>query len=170
VIGAGISQQLIRRVGVRAVAVAGLVFATVGMLVLTGLPVNGSYVSDLLVGLLPMSIGMGLVFVPITLLATTGVPAEDAGLASGLFNTAQQVGGSLGLAVLSTLAASKTADVLAGGGSLTRAARLDAQVAGFHVAFWGSAILLATGAVVLVLRLRRRDVEAIDVEATPVPA
>ena len=74
------------------------------MLWLTGLPVHGSYVSDLLVGLLPMSIGMGLTFVPVTLLATAGVAAEDSGLASGLLNTSQQVGGALGLAVLSTLA------------------------------------------------------------------
>ena len=70
------------------------------MLCLTQLPVHGSYVTDLLVGLMPMSIGMGLVFVPLTLLATSGVSADDAGLASGLFNTAQQVGGSLGLAIL----------------------------------------------------------------------
>ncbi len=69
---------------------------------LTQLPVHGSYVTNLLTGLVPMTIGMGLVFVPITLLGTGGVRADDAGLASGLFNTAQQVGGSLGLAILST--------------------------------------------------------------------
>jgi predicted MFS family arabinose efflux permease len=170
VIGAGIAQQLIRRIGVRLVAIVGLVLATGGMLWLTGLPVDGSYVTDLLAGLMPLSIGMGLVFVPITLLATSGVAPEDAGLASGLFNTAQQVGGSLGLAVLSTLAANKTADVLASGGGLSHALRLDAQVAGFHVAFWGAAILLATGATLLAVRLRRRDVEAIDLDANPVPA
>ena len=77
-------------------------------------PVHGTYAGDLLPGLLPMSIGMGLTFVPITLLATGGVDDNDAGLASGLFNTAQQVGGSLGLAILSTLAASQTTDLLNG--------------------------------------------------------
>ena len=77
------------------------------MVVLTQVPVHGSYAADLLPGLLPLSIGMGLAFVPITLLGTGGVGDDDAGLASGLFNTAQQVGGSLGLAILSTLAASK---------------------------------------------------------------
>jgi predicted MFS family arabinose efflux permease len=105
VVGAGIAQQLIRRLGVRNVAVGGIAIATAGMAVLTQLPGHGSYAGDLLTGLLPMSIGMGLTFVPITLLGTGGVTGDDAGLASGLFNTAQQVGGSLGLAILSTLAA-----------------------------------------------------------------
>ena len=91
------------------------------MLVLTQLPVHGSYAGDLLVGLLPMSIGMGLTFVPITLLGTSGVRGEDAGLASGLFNTAQQVGGSLGLAILSSLAASQTSSVLHGTGAAAAA-------------------------------------------------
>ena len=91
-IGAGVAQQLIKRVGVRNVSIAGIALAAAGMLVLTQLPVHGSYVSDLLVGLLPMSLGMGLTFVPITLMATSGVSDDDAGLASGLFNTAQQVG------------------------------------------------------------------------------
>ena len=112
-IGAGIAQQLIRRIGVRNVgARRGRLLAAAGMVVLTQLPVHGSYVGDLLAGLMPMSIGMGLAFVPITLLGTSGVKPDDAGLASGLFNTAQQVGGSLGLAILSTLAASQTANLL----------------------------------------------------------
>jgi predicted MFS family arabinose efflux permease len=89
VIGAGIAQQLIRRVGVRNVAIGGIAIATAGMALLTQLPVHGSYVGNLLIGLLPMSIGMGLTFVPITLLGTGGVSRDDAGLASGLFNTAQ---------------------------------------------------------------------------------
>src|ERR1700749_2746631 len=108
-IGAGIAQQLIKRVGVRNVSIAGISLASIGMFVLPQLPVHGSYLGDLLPGLLTMSLGMGLTFVPITLMGTSGVSEEDAGLASGLFNTAQQGGGSLGLAILSTLAASQTA-------------------------------------------------------------
>ncbi|MHB1571642.1 MAG: MFS transporter, partial [Solirubrobacteraceae bacterium] len=111
-VGAGAAQQLIKRFGVRNVGAAGISIASAGMLYLTQLPVHGSYVGDLLVGLVPMSIGMGLAFVPITLLGTSGVGDDDAGLASGLFNTAQQVGGSLGLAILATLAASQTTSVL----------------------------------------------------------
>src|ERR1700760_2682267 len=152
VIGAGISQQLIRRFGVRNVSMAGIALAALGMLVLTQVPVHGSYVSDLLTGLLPMSLGMGLTFVPITLMGTSGVRDEDAGLASGLFNTAQQVGGSLGLAILSTLAASQTARVLDG---TSPAAIVAARVSGYHVAFLAAAIMLAAGAVIMTVALRR---------------
>jgi EmrB/QacA subfamily drug resistance transporter len=166
VVGAGIAQQLIKSLGVRWLTVLGLVIATGGMILLTGLPVNGSYVSDLLLGLVPMSIGMGLAFVPITLMATSGVDAEDSGLASGLFNTAQQVGGSLGLAVLSTLATNHTTGALGDG-----VAPPLAQVEGFQIAFVGAAILLAAGAVLMVALLRRRHMANIDVEAAaPVPA
>jgi EmrB/QacA subfamily drug resistance transporter len=167
-IGAAIAQQLIRRLGVRAVATGGIAIATVGMVLLTRLPVHGSYAGDLLVGLMPMSIGMGLTFVPITLLGTGNVKNDDAGLASGLFNTAQQVGGALGLAVLSTLAASHTASLLHGGTGT--AARFAALVSGYHVAFAGGAVVLGTGAVLLALGLRRRHVVGIDLTAAPVIA
>src|SRR3954470_10745506 len=163
VLGAGTAQQLIRRFGVRAVPIVGMSIAAAGMLVLTQLPVHGSYVADLLSGLLPVSIGMGLTFVPITLLGTSGVDAKDAGLASGLFNTAQQVGGSLGLAVLATLAATHSASVL--GGATSPAAQASALVTGYHVAFAGAAVVLAAGALLLLVLLRRRHVAAIEVEA-----
>jgi hypothetical protein len=118
-----------------------------------------------------MSIGMGLTFVPITLLGTGGVTGEDAGLASGLFNTAQQVGGSLGLAILSTLAASQTTSLLHGAGAHTGAA-LAARVSGYHVAFAAAAVMLGAGAVILATVLRRRHLRGIDLELTPsvVPA
>ena len=170
-IGAGLAQQLIRRFGVRNVGAFGIALASVGLLVLTQLPVHGSYAGDVLPGLLPLGLGLGLAFVPITLLGTSGVREEDNGLASGLFNTAQQVGGSLGLAVLSTLAASQAARVLHGTGL---AAVQVARVSGYHVAFLAAAIMLASGAVLLVVALRRshlRDVEAaIDAGVQPVPA
>jgi EmrB/QacA subfamily drug resistance transporter len=171
IIGAGLAQQLIKRVGVKNVSTAGIALASLGMLVLTQLPVHGSYVSDLLVGLLPMSLGMGLTFVPITLMGTSGVRDEDAGLASGLFNTAQQVGGSLGLAILSTLAASQTARVLDG---TSPAAILAARVSGYHVAFLAAAIMLAAGVVIMNVALRpkhMREVErAIEAGVQPIPA
>jgi EmrB/QacA subfamily drug resistance transporter len=169
VVGAGLAQQLIRRVGVRNVALAGIVLATIGMAILTQLPVHGSYAGNLLVGLLPMSIGMGLTFVPITLLGTGGVAGDDAGLASGLFNTAQQVGGSLGLAILSTLAASQTSSLLQGHSA---AGAIAARVSGYHVAFLAAAIMLAVGALILATVLRREHVSGIDlgVAPSPVPA
>jgi hypothetical protein len=115
---------------------------------------------------MPMSIGMGLTFVPITLLGTGNVKSDDAGLASGLFNTAQQVGGALGLAVLSTLAASQTSSLLHGGAGT--AARFAALVSGYHVAFAGGAIVLGSGAILLAVGLRRRHVVGIDLTASPV--
>jgi hypothetical protein len=118
-----------------------------------------------------MSIGMGLTFVPITLLGTAGVEDDDAGLASGLYNTAQQVGGSLGLAILSTLAASHTSSLLhAAGGGASLATQTAARVSGYHVAFWAAAIMLAVGVVLMTTMLRQRDVSGLDFTAAPVPA
>jgi Na+/melibiose symporter-like transporter len=167
IIGSVAAQQLIKRVGIRNVAVAGIALAAVGMVVLTQLPVHGSYAGNLLVGLLPMSIGMGLTFVPVTLLGTSGVTGEDAGLASGLFNTSQQVGGSLGLAILSTIAASHTSGLLGGAGaSHTVAAQLAARVSGYHVAFAAAAVMLAVGALILVAALRRSHERNLDLDLT----
>jgi EmrB/QacA subfamily drug resistance transporter len=171
-VGAGLAQQLIKRLGVRRVSIVGITLATAGMLVLTQLPVHGSYVGDLLVGLLPMSIGMGLTFVPITLLGTSGVTAEDSGLASGLFNTAQQVGGSLGLAILASLAASQTSSLLH---SASGTGALAARVSGYHVAFLAAAIMLAAGAVLMTFALRKAHTREIERElatgeVVPVPA
>jgi EmrB/QacA subfamily drug resistance transporter len=171
VIGAGIAQPLTRRLGLRNLAVAGVLIASAGLAVLTQLPVHGSYLGNLLSGLLPMSIGMGLTFVPITLLATGGVRDDDAGLASGLFNTAQQVGGSLGLAILSTLAASQTSSLLASShASLNSAAGIAARVSGYHVAFLAASLMLAAGGIILAVALRPRHVRAIESELTPIPA
>jgi predicted MFS family arabinose efflux permease len=94
-----VAQQLIPRAGVRAVALTGMGTAAVGLLLLSRIPVDGSYAADVLPGLLVMSAGLGLTFVPMTLMATTNVTDGDAGLASGLFNTSQQIGGALGLAI-----------------------------------------------------------------------
>ncbi|TML07127.1 MAG: MFS transporter [Actinobacteria bacterium] len=166
IVGAGVAQTAIRRFGPRGVGVVGVSLAALGMLWLTGLPVHGHYVSDLLVGLLPMSVGMGLTFVPVTLLATAGVAPEDSGLASGLLNTSQQVGGALGLAILSTLAANHATSALADGAS-----RPAALLAGWQVGFTGGAIVLILAALTLVLALRRRDLEHVDVDAAvPVAA
>ena len=158
IVGAGIAQSLIPRVGVRGVGVAGLTLATIGMVLLTNLPVHGRYASDILVGLIPLSIGVGLTFVPITLLGTSGVSGQDAGMASGLFNSAQQVGGSLGLAILSTLAAHHASSALQAGHVTAVAAR----VSGYHVAFIAAAAMLGAGAILLAALVRRRHLEHVS--------
>jgi EmrB/QacA subfamily drug resistance transporter len=163
--GAGTAQVLVKKFGVRANAIVGMAIAAVGLFYLSRVPVDGSYAKDLLPGLLLMSFGMGNTFVPITLIATTNVDEHDAGLASGLFNTSQQVGGALGLAVLSTLAADRTVSYLAGlghqPGPQDKAAGL---VEGFQVAFTSAAILVTVGAILLALLLRSRDVANVNPE------
>ena len=146
----------------------GVLLAAAGMAVLTQVPVHGTYAGDLLPGLIPMSIGMGLVFVPITLMGTGGVKREDAGLASGLFNTAQQVGGSLGLAILSTVAASRTSNLISSHSATVIAAR----VSGYHVAFAAAAGMLAARGGDPVVGLRRSDLEACEpaIEAGVAPS
>ncbi len=164
--GAGLSQRLIRTMGVRAVGIGGMLLAAAGLLYLSRIPVQGSYLTDLLPGILVQGIGMGLTFVPITLMATTNVDQRDAGLASGLLNTAQQVGGALGLAILATLSASRTTGLLGGLGHAPSAAdRVSALVGGFQLAFLVAAVLIGTGAVIVAVVVRRRHVALIDVEA-----
>jgi EmrB/QacA subfamily drug resistance transporter len=167
-VGAGLAQQLVKRAGIRNVAIVGIVLGTAGLAFLAQVPVHGSYAANLLPGLIPMSIGMGLVFVPITLMATGGVSDNDSGLASGLFNTAQQVGGSLGLAILATLAASRTSNLLSGlHGHAATAASIAARVSGYRLAFLAAAVMLGAGAVLMAVAVRRRDVEDLDLELTP---
>jgi MFS family permease len=154
VAGSGLSQVLVRTIGVRETTTLGMLLAAFGLFMLTRTAVDSTYVGTLLPGMLPMSIGMGLTFVPVTLIATTNVGPEDAGLASGLFNTSQQVGGALGLAVLSTLAADRTASSDAPGPI--------ALVDGFHVAFAGAGILMLVGVVLLAVLVRKRDVANVN--------
>jgi EmrB/QacA subfamily drug resistance transporter len=161
--GSVLAQQLINRYGVKPVLVTGMSITAAGLAVLAATTaVDGTYLG-LLSGLLPMSIGMGLTFVPLTLVGTTNVAKEDAGLASGVFNTSQQVGGALGLAVLSTVATDRTASVLAGfGGAPSVHQQSVALVDGFQLAFLVAAALVAAGAVLTASLLRRRDVARID--------
>ena len=172
IIGAGLSQQLVPRLGARETPLLGLVLGIAGLLLFLRLTPEGSYLPDLLPGIMLTSIGMGLVFVPITLIATSGVPADDAGLASGLYNTSQQIGGALGLALISTLATNRTADELASlGRAPTALEQAEASVSGFHLAWAATATCLALAGVLLLVLLRRRDVVAVaEGEVSPVAA
>jgi EmrB/QacA subfamily drug resistance transporter len=157
-VSAGLSSQFAPRIGVRPIAAAGMVLSVIGMLLLTRLPVDGTYLANVLPSILLSSLGMGAVFMPLTLVATTGLEDEDQGLASGLFNTSQQIGGALGLAILSTIAASRTAS--AGGGDDKAA-----LVKGFHWAFAGGAVFVLAALVVMLALLRGHHVARIEAEA-----
>src|SRR5215210_2755568 len=170
--GAVTAQQLVPKTGVRPVLLTGLSVAAAGLAILgVSTQVDGSYLG-VLGGLFPMSMGMGAAFVTLTLLCTTNVEESDAGLASGIFNTSQQVGGALGLAVLSTLANDRTSGILGGlTGQPTQAQMQSALVEGFQLAFFAAAGLIAVGVLLLAVLLRQRDVERIDAgDAIPVPA
>jgi hypothetical protein len=101
------------RTGTRPLIVAGALIAAGGMYWLSRIPVNGSYLADLLPGMLVLSFGVGPMFVAVTTAANAGVPADKAGLAASLLNASQQVGGALGLAILTAVATSRTNDLLA---------------------------------------------------------
>ena len=161
ILSAGFASNFAPRLGVRPIAIGGMIVTSIGMLLLTRLPVHGSYVADVLPSLVVTSLGLGCVFLPLTLVATTGLENEDQGLASGLFNTSQQVGGALGLAILSTFAASATS----GDHGVSKSAAL---VDGFHVAFAGGAIFILVALVALLALLRRHHVEQIGAEAATV--
>jgi EmrB/QacA subfamily drug resistance transporter len=163
IVSAGLASNFAPKIGVRPVAAIGMVLTVLGLALLTQLPVNGSYVTDVLPAMLLTSLGMGAVFMPMTLVATTGLDNEDQGLASGLFNTSQQIGGALGLAVLSTIAAGRTN---AAGGAGNPAA----LVHGFHYAYAGAAVFVLVALTVMLVRLRASDVARIEAEAAGKPA
>ena len=143
---AGISSQLISRIGTRPLIVTGALIAAGGMYWLSRIPVHGSFLSDLLPGMLVLSFGIGPVFVGVTTAANAGVPADKAGLAASLLNASQQIGGALGLAIFTAIATSRTDHLLA-----AHAPVAHALTAGFQRALLvGAALLLA--AAVLGLR------------------
>jgi EmrB/QacA subfamily drug resistance transporter len=166
-----IASRTLPRFGPRVLAASGFSLASLGMLWLTQLPATSSYGFHVVPAMLMISLGMGQVFVPLSSTALLGVPNHDAGAASALVNTMQQVGGSLGVAFLNTIATSATVAYAHSHGGLTRAA----QVHGFTSAFSvGVGIMLAAALVVVTLvqspkRDRGDDDKAYDVDASPVP-
>ncbi|HSS57216.1 MAG TPA: MFS transporter [Solirubrobacteraceae bacterium] len=149
----GFSPRLITRFGARAVLLPGLLALVAGLVLLTGAPVGGDYVTDLLPALVLLGVGAGVAFPALVTLAMSGATAEDSGLASGLVNTTQQVGGALGLAVLATLSTSRSNHLLADGESAA-----SALTGGYHLAFAIGAGLVVAAIVVAALVLRSERV------------
>jgi EmrB/QacA subfamily drug resistance transporter len=155
-----LAANLVTRIGVKPVLVAGMAFLTAGVAYFTQVSVGGSYVADLLPGFLLISIGLGFSFVPISIAALAGVQPSEAGLASGLINTSQQIGGALGVAILSTIATTTTDDAVAAGDPVPVA-----LTDGFQAAFLVGAVIALVGVLVSVFIVRREDLtpqEAIE--------
>jgi predicted MFS family arabinose efflux permease len=142
-LASGASSQLFSRTGTRPVIVAGALLSSGGIYLLSRVPVDGSYVADVLPGLVIMALGFGAVFVGVTTAANAGVPPDKAGLAAGLLSASQQVGMALGLAVLSAIATSRTHNLLAGG-----TARPDALTSGYQHALLVCSLFVLAAALI----------------------
>jgi len=149
IVFAGIASQLLPKFGPKPLMVPGLVAAGLGLLFLSRITPETSYVTHILPALLVMSSGMALVFIPLTSTSLHAVSNHDTGVASAMVNTSQQIGGSLGTALLNTVAATATTTYAAAHTSLGKMVQPFAMTHGFTVAFKFSAALLFTGAVVL---------------------
>ena len=135
---------LLPKIGARIPVVLGMVLAAIGMVILTQIGVGAAYATHVLPGLVVMGLGMGLLFATCFEVGTSGVQAHDAGIASAMANTTQQVGGSIGTALLSTIATTVAANYVASGlGDPVQAA-----VHSYSVAFWVSAGIFAGAAVI----------------------
>ena len=148
---ATISPKLFVRFGTRPVLVAGSLLSAAAIYYLSRIPVNGSYLTDLLPGLLLMSLGLGAIFVGATVAANAGVPEKQAGLAAGLLNTSLQLGIALGLAIFSALATARTKERLA-----AHAGHADALVSGYSTALLTSSIFLAAAALIALRTVNSR--------------
>jgi len=155
IVASGIAQALVTKIGVRPVLAAGMLLLAAGLVYFTFISVDGTYLGDLLIGFLAIGVGLGFSFVPVSIAALAGVPPVEAGLASGLINTSQQIGGALGVAIMTAVATSRT-DSLVESGTDTPQALTD----GFSAAFWvGVAFAVASFIATFVL-LRPRELEA----------
>jgi EmrB/QacA subfamily drug resistance transporter len=154
IVASGASQALVTKAGVKPVLIVGMLLLAGGLLYFTQISVDGSYAADLLPGFLLIGVGLGFSFVPISIAALAGVPPIEAGLASGLINTSQQIGGALGVAILTTVATTKTDDLLGQG--------TDAPVAlteGFSLAFWVGVAFAGISLIATLIALKRTDLQ-----------
>jgi EmrB/QacA subfamily drug resistance transporter len=166
ILWSAVAAQLVTRVGVKPVLAVGMVALTLGLVYFTQVSVGGSYLGDLLPGFLVIGFGIGFSFVPISIAALAGVQPAEAGLASGLINTSQQIGGALGIAALSTIATTRTEDAI-GSGAALRTALVDGFQGAF-VAGVGIALLGVVAALVLIRRHELEQAQAVE-EAVPLP-
>ena len=162
IIWANVAAALVGKVGVRPLIAGGMAILTVGLILFAQVSVGGSYAANLLPGFLIIALGMALCFVPISIAALAGVSQAEAGIASGLINTSQQIGGAVGIALLSTIAISRTEDEVASGAAVP-----EALTSGFQLAFWVGAGIALVGVVAALGLIRQEEIEVAP-EAQPV--
>jgi EmrB/QacA subfamily drug resistance transporter len=153
VVASGIAQALVTRLGVKPVLATGMALLGAGLILFTQVSVDGSYVADLLPGFILVGVGLGFSFVPVSIAALAGVSGKEAGLASGLINTSQQIGGALGLAILTTVSTTRTDNLTPVG----QPPSLTALVDGYSVAFWVAAGFAAISLAITLVILKRQD-------------
>jgi EmrB/QacA subfamily drug resistance transporter len=149
------ATHLLPRVGPRPLVPLGMALTAAGLVYLTGIHVDSSYAGAVLPGVIVMGVGFGLIMAPSFATATQGIEPGDAGVASAMVNTSQQVGGSLGVALLSTLFAEAVSGYTAAAGTPAALAQAEAAVHGYTTAFWWAAGILAAGAIVTRLLFER---------------
>jgi EmrB/QacA subfamily drug resistance transporter len=159
---AGLSQALVTKIGPRPVMAVGLSLITGGMIWYSQIPVHASFASDLLPGYLMVGVGMAFAFIPMSIAALAGVRPDEAGLASGLINTSQQIGGALGVAIAATVAFTHTTTLVHSGHDLA-----SAQTSGFALGFWVIAGIGAAAVVATLALVRSQDV-VLEAGAVPV--
>src|SRR5215210_7350347 len=159
IVASGIASQLVTRIGFKAVLAMGMAFIAAALVWFSQVSVGGGFLADILGPSLLAATGLGFAFVTSTIAAVSGVREQESGLASGLINTSQQVGGALGLAVLATIANSRTADLMASAGG-ARSELTNALNEGFQSAFLGGAGIAALGLVLTLVLIRTRDSRA----------
>ncbi len=147
IVAAGAAQSLVAKFGVRIVMTVGMGLAACGLIYFAQIKPDGTYLGTLLPGFLLAGVGLGLSFVPVTIGAMSGVVPNEAGVASGLITTTQQIGGALGVAVLSTIAVSATTRFIGAHGQ-TANVMTNALNHGFSVAFWFGAVFAGIGCLV----------------------
>jgi MFS family permease len=162
VVAAGAAQALVTRVGVKPVLTTGMVLLALSYFWYTRMPADGSYWTDLFPAYFASGIGLAFVFIPLSLAALSGVTEKIAGIASGLLNTSQQIGGALGVAIISTISTTHAENLIADGVS-----QPEALTEGFHWAFWVIAAFAATGALISGLVLKGSDVPKAAEGAAP---
>jgi EmrB/QacA subfamily drug resistance transporter len=162
-----IASQLVTRIGFKPVLAAGMALVAVALAWFSRVSVDGGFTTDILGPSLVAATGLGFAFVTTTIAAVSGVRAQESGLASGLINTSQQIGGALGLAVLATIANSRTDDVMASAGGQPSALP-NALTEGFQWAFLGGAAIAALGFVLTLTLIRSRDSRAhVELDSAP---